>query len=856
MTESLSLDANGQNLDPRRTTGARKKQPRRQIDEAATAAPRSPPSLTCPLPSERLTHHCSLRERRGCLAEPGERSLCRRPCHRGVRSTHARCCVLPAVCCRHGDMAFTATSGAARHSEAARFSHAAKALPVTNAHFARRVRLAEDVRHARMLHSILHRPVEARTGSFLTLNRHDYFARTLAARKRNERAYREFSRQKENLLLLQRLQQIAYKEDESAKAATIAHQRKHDEALQRLQSRPRVGSSLVFQKVNAASPLSPRNRREWDTSSSSSSNVGAHSARDGYRDTVFDRDPPPCDPRSLRERTRSAQDTQGRSGLQRQVAEERERIERELARRWQTLEASHTRPLGPEDREWDGTIDSMVRDYEEEAGLGPHDEEEAEELDRRWSQAMDPGSHFGSTTQRHRSARAQHHQQHRPASEPLDAMASQAITAAMAATAAATDPNAIDHDAAAANAVAVSLAAAGSDTARHRAIRARYVAEDESDVELEDEEQAASLHRRAEEEKEESSAAAAVHRARPHRSHRGLYDLATHPELGLGDAELEAWRLFQYEHAQRETMMQQQQQAQLHAPVPPTGRGRGRKGGGGTRAISAASSAASLRATSEYSTAASSSYATSAAYSAEAAAAAADYQSDLDSVLRMLNDDTFDAQPQQQSGRQQQPQRPRSRPSSAARDHRPVAAPAPRPRPVSAAHTRSASAQLRFASDEGSESALSRPQPPSAYAGSSGRPGGRHARTSSMAVRSSQSRPTSANAAAHPSSSHPPLPPRDPVAAALAAEHRHRAQMERAAAEEADRYFAAIEADFPSSHRELMDESAELQSPASSEKPHRTAAPPAFGFQRSTFNARHYSAQQAAATHQRAQQRQ
>lgn len=94
----------------------------------------------------------------------------------------------------------------------------AQSRPTLNAHFARQERLLEDQRHAAMLRGIANRPATARTGAFASLSDHDFYSRTLAVRKRAERSEREFARQKENLLLLQRLQQIECHEHPSRTA--------------------------------------------------------------------------------------------------------------------------------------------------------------------------------------------------------------------------------------------------------------------------------------------------------------------------------------------------------------------------------------------------------------------------------------------------------------------------------------------------------------------------------------------------------------------------------------------------------------------------------------------------------------
>lgn len=142
-----------------------------------------------------------------------------------------------------------------------------------DAHFARLVRESEDLRHARMLHSILHRPSEKHVGHFKDAERHQFYARTLAIRKRNSRTYKEFVRQKENLLLLQRLQQIHYYEHPTYSRSRVGknyakdwelHQHRHDAARKRLASRPRVGSSLIFNSSVRTSPLEPHHRSTWE----------------------------------------------------------------------------------------------------------------------------------------------------------------------------------------------------------------------------------------------------------------------------------------------------------------------------------------------------------------------------------------------------------------------------------------------------------------------------------------------------------------------------------------------------------------------------------------------------------------
>jgi hypothetical protein len=248
---------------------------------------------------------------------------------------------------------------------------APKLLPVSDAHFANFLRTAEDQRHARMLHSILTRPYEKRTGTFGGIENHDFFSRTLAMRKRNARIYREFSRQKENLLLLQRLQTIHFNEHPMYSRSRIGksyskewekHQQQHEAAKARLSTRPRVGSSVIFANTIAASPLSPRNRQSWE---------GKRVLP--YRDTTLDRDPRdlPSRPPGRKSRPTSSfpSSTRGSTAGQlegQRMSEERESIEAELQRRWTVLEQQN-----PQQQSDDDEKQPLDPAFERELGLGP-----------------------------------------------------------------------------------------------------------------------------------------------------------------------------------------------------------------------------------------------------------------------------------------------------------------------------------------------------------------------------------------------------------------------------------------------------------------------------------------------------
>ena len=221
-----------------------------------------------------------------------------------------------------------------------------RVLPTaSDAHFARIEREAEDTRHARMLHTIANRPNTQAVGHFKNANKHEFYARTLAVRKKNARIYKEFARQKENLLLLQRLQQIHFYEHPSYSKSRIGknysndwsrHQLLYDQAKARLSKRPRVGSSLIFAKTVKRSPLEERNRRESE---------GERYKKGIWRDTTGMRDEEILAELEQKKRDKKNRlkrdDSQHSSAASSVDPSERFALEAELGRRWSKYSTEH-----------------------------------------------------------------------------------------------------------------------------------------------------------------------------------------------------------------------------------------------------------------------------------------------------------------------------------------------------------------------------------------------------------------------------------------------------------------------------------------------------------------------------------
>jgi hypothetical protein len=169
--------------------------------------------------------------------------------------------------------------------------------PPSNPLSARIHRIREDNKHANQIYSIQNRPDSARIYSFKELDKHDYYTRTLLARRQSDRRQKETSRLKNNMILLQRLQLIQHEESIGGRGLSktsqfskqfALHQKKHAEARARLTS-PRAGSSRVFASIVDESPLSPRNRKIWDASALPG---GTAAALRAYKDTTLEKDPP------------------------------------------------------------------------------------------------------------------------------------------------------------------------------------------------------------------------------------------------------------------------------------------------------------------------------------------------------------------------------------------------------------------------------------------------------------------------------------------------------------------------------------------------------------------------------------
>ena len=515
--------------------------------------------------------------------------------------------------------------------------------------------------------------------------------------------------------------------------------------------RPRLGSSLVFRSVDRISPLTPRTRVQWD----------GRAKLQPYHDTTWERDADrhTARPATVAKPKGSSKLLQQRDDETRRAMEtERAAIEAELQRRWDVLES------GPRGHSNPSAASSRRALLEEQ--LGP-DEEEVP-----WSRAFDPFMHAAPL----------------PVAAPAFAHHLQSYSESFATTAHAAGAS---HD---------SESLAALESARRRAIRARYVAEDEDDVDLDDEAQQQQSRDAA------GGAAGPVPLA-------SLYALAMHPQLSAGDAEIEAYRVMQYAQLHG---LPAPPPPPTHAPRPPLHQRSGSRSARSSRqppsATAGAAALASVASSSAVPVPPAGAYDSADAHWHAHPSIVAQWHGlsqpgqdgELESLLDALNgqDELGESAPNQQ----QLQQRPgHSRPGSAVR--RPLNQPHP---PSSrgartAAHARSYSASSL---QQDAESASASAAPPSRgfFAPTTKRA---HARTVSLAVG-----PSSRGHARHGSSKagsgfHPcppgPAPfsstlPVDAAAAVALREQEFRAESERQAEAEAERYFASLSNEFSSEH--------------------------------------------------------
>lgn len=513
--------------------------------------------------------------------------------------------------------------------------------------------------------------------------------------------------------------------------------------------RPRLGSSLVFRAVDRVSPLTPRNRVQWD----------GRAKLQPYHDSTWERD---ADRHTARPST--AAGSKGSSkllqqrddGTRRAMEAERAAIEAELQRRWDVLES------GPRGHSNLSAASSRRALLEEQ--LGP-DEEEVP-----WSRALDPFMHAAPL----------------PVAAPAFAHNLQYFSESFAATVHATGAS---HD-------PESLAAL--ESARRRAIRARYVAEDEDDVDLDDE---------AQQQQQSLSAAGAAAAPVPLAS---LYALAMHPQLSAGDAEIEAYRVMQYAQLHG---LPAPPPPPAHAPRPPLHQRSGSRSARSSRrppsATASAAALASVASSSAVAVPPAGAYDSADAHWHAHPSSVAQWhglsqsgqEGELESLLDALNgqDELGEPAPDQQQ------QRPgHSRPGSAMRR------PPNQPHPFSsrgartAAHARSYSASSL---QQGAESATASAAPTSraSFAPTAKRS---HARTVSLAVgpslRHARHSSSSAGSGFHPRPPGPAPPsstlPADAAVAVAMREQKFRAESERQAEAEAERYFASLSNEFSSEH--------------------------------------------------------